>query len=358
MNRSISAALAAAALFGISTPLAKELVGSVDPLLLAGLLYVGSGVGLGVALMAARLVRAKRARHVAVWPTRSQLHWLGPAIFVGGVVGPVLLMLGLERTAAAAASLLLNTEAVLTALFAWFVFREHVDRRIAAGMVLIVAGGVVLAWSRAPVAPPLGALLIVGACACWALDNNLTRNVTSGDPITIACLKGLAAGLVNVSLAAALGLPWPTAGRLAAALLVGFLGYGVSLTLFVVALRGLGAGRTAAYFSVAPFVGAGFALATGSEPVTGQLMLASALMAIGVSLHVTERHEHWHEHSALVHEHAHVHDEHHRHTHDADWDGSEPHTHRHPHPIMWHVHPHFPDLHHRHDHRGRRETEG
>ena len=356
MNRSIAAALAAAALFGISTPLAKELVGSVDPLFLAGLLYVGSGVGLGIALMAARLVRPRWKRHV-VWPTRSQLRWLVPAIFAGGVVAPVLLMLGLERTTAAAASLLLNTESVLTALFAWFVFREHVDRRIAAGMLLIVAGGVVLSWSRELMSPPLGALLIVGACACWALDNNLTRNVTSGDPIAIACLKGLAAGLVNVSLAIALEFSWPTVGRVAAAVLVGFVGYGVSLALFVVALRGLGAGRTAAYFSVAPFVGAGFALAIGPEPVTGQLMLAGALMAIGVSLHITERHEHWHDHSALVHEHSHVHDEHHRHTHDAAWDGSEPHTHRHPHPPLRHVHPHFPDMHHRHGHRGRRETD-
>lgn len=259
-------------------------------------------------------------------------------------------MFGPARTVASAASLLLNLEAVLTAALAWLVFRENVDRRMFAGMMAIVAGGVLLSWEQAPrAAELLGPLLVAAACLAWAIDNNLTRKVSGGDAATIACLKGLIAGSANLVLALATGAAPPGATTIAAAGAVGFLGYGVSLALFVVALRHLGTARTGAYFSVAPFFGAALALLLG-ENASPAFWIAGALMALGVWLHVTERHEHEHAHEALGHTHEHLHDEHHQHAHDFPWDGREPHVHAHLHTPLAHSHPHYPDLHHRHGH--------
>jgi drug/metabolite transporter (DMT)-like permease len=342
----VLAALAAAALFGASTPLAKALLGAVPPVLLAGLLYAGSGVGLSIARLARD--RGFRSPHLSAagWP------WLLGAILAGGVLGPILLLYGLARTSAADTSLLLNLEAVLTALLAWIVFHENAGRRIVLGMALIVAGGVVLALpaDRTSTSSLIGALAVIGACACWAVDNNLTRKVSAGDPLFIAAIKGLVAGGTNIALALILGARLPTPGVTAAAMTVGFLGYGISLVLFVVALRGLGSARTAAYFSVAPFFGAAIAIVVFGEPLSWTLSLAAALMAPGVWLHLTEVHEHEHIHEAVTHTHAHRHDAHHRHGHDFDWDGREPHTHEHAHEPLVHRHPHYPDVHHRHDH--------
>jgi drug/metabolite transporter (DMT)-like permease len=342
----VLAALAAAMLFGASTPLAKALLGAAPPVLLAGLLYAGSGVGLALA----RLARDRGFK--APQLSRTEWPWLLGAIIVGGVLGPILLLYGLARTSAADTSLLLNLEAVLTALLAWLVFHENADRRIVLGMALIVAGGVVLAWPTdgAGATTLVGALAVTGACACWAVDNNLTRKVSAGDPVFIAATKGLVAGVTNVALALVLGALLPTPGVTAAAMAVGFLGYGVSLVLFVVALRGLGAARTGAYFSVAPFLGAALAIVVFGEPLSWPFALAAALMALGVWLHLTEVHEHEHVHEALTHTHAHRHDAHHQHGHSFDWDGREPHTHEHSHEPLVHRHPHYPDVHHRHEH--------
>ena len=345
-NAPVLAALAAAVLFGTSTPLAKALLGAAPPVLLAGLLYAGSGLGLSLA----RLVRDRgfKAAHLsgAAWP------WLLGAIGAGGVLGPVLLMYGLERASAADASLLLNLEAVLTALLAWVVFHENVDRRIMLGMALIVAGGVVLAWraDHAGTTSLIGASSVAGACACWAVDNNLTRKVSASDPVFIAATKGLVAGVTNVALALVLGARMPPPVLIAAAMGVGFVGYGVSLVLFVVALRGLGSARAGAYFSAAPFVGSAIAIAVFGEPASWPFWLAAALMASGVWLHLTEVHEHEHLHEALTHAHSHRHDAHHQHAHDFDWDGREPHMHEHAHEPLVHRHPHYPDVHHRHEH--------
>ena len=346
LNRSIIAALAAALLFGASTPFAKALVGAVPPVLLAGLLYAGSGIG----LWAVRVARDAGFEHSSLsgaeWP------WFVGAIIAGGVLGPILLMYGLTRTGAADASLLLNLEAVLTALLAWIAFHENADRRIVLGMALIVAGGLVLTWP-APGAgrtSVVGALSVAGACACWALDNNLTRKVSASDPLFIAGTKGLAAGITNIALALALGAQLPAPAWGAAAMGVGFVGYGVSLVLFVLALRGLGSARSGAYFSTAPFVGAALAIIAFGEPVSWLFWLAAALMAAGVWLHLTEVHEHEHVHEPLIHTHAHRHDAHHQHQHAFDWDGREPHTHEHTHEPLVHRHPHYPDVHHRHEH--------
>ena len=347
----VAYALAAAALFGASTPFAKLLVGSVDPILLAGLLYLGSGCG----LFAWRWVTTRGRRNGAAEAPlgRADLPWLAGAVLFGGVVAPVLLMTGLTLTPASTAALLLNAEGVLTALLAWFVFRENFDRRIALGMVAITAGGVLLSREGGLAAGNLwGPLAVAGACLAWAIDNNLTRKVSAGDPVQIAAIKGLVAGTVNVGIALACGADLPGVGTAAACAVVGLAGYGVSLTLFVLALRGLGTARTGAYFSAAPFVGAAISLALLGDRPTVAFFAAAALMGLGVWLHLTERHvhEHDHDHEAMSHDHAHVHDEHHRHAHGPDDPPGEPHSHPHDHRPMRHAHPHYPDIHHRHGH--------
>ncbi|HTG96602.1 MAG TPA: EamA family transporter [Burkholderiales bacterium] len=341
----IAYALASAALFGASTPLAKLLVGEVAPLALAGLLYLGSGIG----LFAWFLLRMRREAATSL--SRADWPWLAGAIAAGGIAGPALLMFGLARCDGATASLLLNLESVFTASIAWVVFRENVDRRVFLGMAAIVAGGVVLSWDELPRAGGLaGPLLIAAACLLWAIDNNLTRRVSGGDAVTIAGMKGLVAGSVNLSLALLQGASLPGAGLLASAAAVGFFGYGISLVFFVVALRNLGTARTGAYFSVAPFFGAALALLVLRESPSSAFWVAAGLMALGVWLHLTERHEHAHVHEPMEHAHPHVHDEHHQHDHAFAWDGREPHTHPHAHRRLAHRHPHYPDLHHRHDH--------
>jgi len=339
----IAYALASAALFGASTPFAKLLLGEVAPLLLAGLLYLGSGAG----LLAWSLVRKTSSSL-----SRSDLPWLAGAIAAGGVVGPALLMYGLTRTDGSTASLLLNLEAVFTAAIAWIVFRENVDRRVFLGMAAIVAGGVVLSWAELPRDGGLtGAALIAAACLAWGIDNNLTRRVSGGNAVVIAGTKGMVAGAVNLALGLVQGAALPSAGMLASAATLGLVGYGISLALFVVALRHLGTARTGAYFSVAPFFGAALALLVLRESPGAAFWIAGALMAAGVWLHLTERHEHTHVHEPMEHSHPHVHDEHHQHEHAFAWDGREPHVHPHAHRGMTHSHPHYPDLHHRHDHR-------
>lgn len=343
MNAGVVAALAAALLFGAGTPLAKVLLGEVSPWLLAGMLYLGSGLGLF-------LVRTAKAAPRERMP-RGELAWLAGAIACGGVVGPVLLMAGLSRMPASGASLLLNAEGVFTALLAWFAFRENFDRRILAGMALIVAGAVVLSWpGDVRFGSALPALAILGACLAWGLDNNLTRKVSLADASFVAMAKGLAAGSVNVAIALSMGERWPAPTFVGGSLLLGFFSYGVSLALFVVALRHLGTARTGAYFSTAPFVGALIAIGLLGEPVTWPLAVASALMAAGVWLHLTEHHEHAHAHEAMEHAHEHEHDEHHQHAHEPGMAAEGRHTHPHRHEPLVHTHAHFPDAHHRHGH--------
>ena len=348
LHTGVGYALLAAGLFGASTPFAKTLLGQVSPLLLAGLLYAGSGLGLALWLLWRHL--AGRISGDAPLAARD-MPWLAGAVVFGGILGPALLMFGLQYVTAADASLLLNLESVLTALLAWLVFRENVDRRIVLGMGAIVLGGVLLSWApQTGGAVSWGVIGIAGACLCWAIDNNLTRAVSSGDPVQIAAIKGAVAGTINVSLALALGASLPTWGPLLGAAAIGLLGYGVSLVMFVLALRHLGTARTGAYFSTAPFVGASLSLLLLGESPTMMFWIAGGLMALGVWLHVSERHVHEHTHEDLEHDHRHRHDAHHQHAHDFEWDGTESHTHHHRHRPMTHSHPHYPDMHHRHRH--------
>jgi drug/metabolite transporter (DMT)-like permease len=338
-------ALGSAVLFGAIAPLSKLLLGTIDPQLLAGLLYLGAGFGLaGVHL-------ARKALHI---PTpeaplrREDMPWLAAVILFGGLLGPLLLMLGLNLTNAASGSLLLNLEGLATMSIAWIVFRENVDRQLLLGAFAILAGAIVLSWSGHGISVDMGAAMIAGACLAWGIDNNLTRKLSSSDPVQIAMAKGLVAGLVNagVSFLRGSSLPEPTIADAAA--IVGFLGVGVSLVLFVLALRHLGAARTGAYFSIAPFIGAVVAIGVLNEPLTWQLVSAGLLMGAGLWLHLAEVHAHDHAHISQEHEHSHVHDKHHKHEQGETL--TEPHSHWHRHTPLHHAHAHYPDLHHRHRH--------
>jgi drug/metabolite transporter (DMT)-like permease len=331
----VLSAISAGVLFGASTPLAKRLVHGIDPWMLAGLLYLGSGIGLGTYKALRHLLHGRGANDASV--RGADRWWLTAAITAGGIIAPVLMMYGLSRTAASSASLLLNLEGVFSILIAWFVFRENFDRRVALGVLAITAGALLLSvngglvWTNA-----VGPAAIAAACLAWALDNNLTRKVALNDVTQIAMLKGLVAGSV--------------AAAVLAAGAVGLGGYGLSLILFVIALRYLGTARTGAYFSIAPFVGASIAVAFFGDSLTIQLICSGALMSVGLWLHLSERHDHAHTHAPLIHNHRHVHDSHHQHDHDAAQEGAEPHAHPHRHAPLRHAHPHYPDEHHRHEH--------
>jgi drug/metabolite transporter (DMT)-like permease len=344
----VAIALVSAALFGASTPIAKLLLGGVDPWMLAGLLYLGAGGGLTLVHLGRGMLRLQS---VEAPLRRPDIPWLVAVILAGGVIGPLLLMLGLARTSAASGSLLLNLEGLTTMAIAWVVFRENVDRRLLLGAFAILAGALVLSWRGQGVSFDIGAVLIAAACVAWGIDNNLTRKLSSADPLQIAMLKGLVAGAVNLGLALSQGAALPGADLVASAGITGFFGYGVSLVLFVLGLRYLGSARTGAYFSLAPFIGVALAISVLGETFTIQFAVAGLLMAFGLWLHLAERHDHEHDHEAIAHEHRHVHDEHHQHEHEPHDPPGETHTHWHRHPPMRHKHPHYPDLHHRHGHR-------
>lgn len=341
-NIGVLSALGAAFLFGASTPLAKLLLSDINPWLLASLLYLGSGLGLSIY----RFLTKASPVHLA----KDEIPWLIGTIVSGGVIAPVLLMLGLTHLPAANVSLLLNMEAVLTAVLAWCVFKENVDKRIFIGMVSIVIGALILSWSgNFSFSHASASWLVLAACLAWAIDNNLTRKVSLTDATWIASVKGLSAGIVNLLLAMSVKTTFPTMLNSIGAMLVGFFAYGISLTLFVIGLRHLGTARTGAYFSIAPFIGALIAVVLG-EPITLSLLIAGALMAFGVWLHLTEKHEHLHTHQELYHDHEHIHDEHHQHDHDYPVAEGIRHRHYHKHEVLQHTHAHYPDIHHQHKH--------
>lgn len=339
-------AIASALLFGITTPIAKQLLAGTHPLLIAGLLYLGSGIGVS----ALRLIQDRGWSATGLvagdWP------WLASSTLVGGIIAPALLMTGLAHADAASASLLLNLEVVFTAVLAWVVFKEPAGSRVVLGLAAIFAGGLLLVWpARLSGGGSLAALgAIAAACFCWALDNNLTRKISASDARVLAAIKGLVAGLTNTVLAFGLGASLPPLPHMLVTMAIGFLGYGLSLVLFIVALRQLGTARTGAYFATAPFIGAAVAMILYGQSGDSAFWVAAVCMTAGVWLHVTEHHEHDHVHEPLSHSHAHTHDEHHRHQHGSDWDGNEPHTHAHAHGWLRHGHAHFPDIHHRHGH--------
>lgn len=349
-NRSVQTSgalfgLAAAALFGLSAPLAKLLLGAISPVLLAGLLYLGAACGLWLH----RLVRPKTAE---AGLSRRDVPKLAVIVISGGLLGPVLMLFGLQRVTALAGSLLLNLEAPLTIVIAVLWFREHLGLRSAGAAALILGGAIALEMQPGAVGGDAsGALLIGAACLCWAIDNNLTQRLSLRDPFAIVRVKTLGAGLCNTVLGVATaGAELPAAGPVAAALVLGSLSYGVSVVLDAYALRLVGAAREAAYFATAPFVGAVASLLLHDEHLGGSGVLAMLAMAAGVVLLLGERHSHWHRHEPLEHEHLHEHDEHHRHEHSPADPPGDPHSHVHRHRELAHEHLHLPDEHHRHRH--------
>jgi drug/metabolite transporter (DMT)-like permease len=338
-------ALASAALFGLSTPLAKILLGDLSPWALASLLYLGSGLGLGLIILRRRSTNQTDAKLV-----KQDIPWLAGTVFFGGVIGPILLLLGLSTTDAASAALLLNLEAVFTLLLAWIVFREHVDNKLLAGAAAIVLAALLLSWQGSFGKASLGMLLISLACLSWAIDNNLTRKISAVDPFVLSSVKGIVAGSVNATLAYAMGATLPTWPIIGSAMLLGFFSYGLGLVLFIIALRHLGTARTGAYYGTAPFIGALGATVLLATPLTPTLAIAGLLMAFGAWLHLSEQHVHDHDHEILDHHHKHTHDEHHQHDHGPDQSNHEPHSHTHNHGKLEHGHAHWPDLHHRHGH--------
>lgn len=345
-------ALLAAALFGASVPLGKWLLGAMPPLVLAALLYLGAGVGLGAVVLARALWRRQMP---ALGLARREWRYLALAVFFGGVVAPVLALLGLRAIPAANAALLLNFEGMFSALLAFAFFAEPLGRRVVLGMLAVTAGGALLSWQGAPQAGSLwgslgGSFAVVGACLGWGLDNNFTRKIANAEAVPLAAIKGAIGGATLAVLAWLAGHALPAPSRALAGAAVGAVSYGASLALFIVALRHIGTARTSAYFSAGPFVGAALALWWLGEPASPYLVWGAALMALGIWLHLSEHHEHWHVHERMAHTHAHVHDEHHRHTHDFAWDGREPHVHPHVHEPLEHSHAHYPDVHHRHRH--------
>jgi drug/metabolite transporter (DMT)-like permease len=354
--------LLSAALFGVSAPLAKLLLGDLRPVALAGVLYLGVFLGLTIYSLALRAVSGKRGlsppggtvplnkgRREAPLEKRD-LPWLAGAILAGGIVGPICLMAGLDRISGFSASLLLNFEGVATAVIAVAFFGENAGRRLWLAMILMTAAGVALSWNASGGRfDPLGPVLVVFAMAGWGLDNNLTRRISDKDPVEIARIKGLAAGAVSTAAAFLLGLGFKLEAAAAKGLAVGAVCYGLSLVLFIRALKGLGAFRTGAFFSFGPFVGSLASLWLLGDRIRWTTASAGVLMLAGVTLIVTEKHAHGHRHERTVHAHSHRHgDLHHGHAHDGEV--VEPHTHDHVHEEIEHIHGHWPDTHHRHGH--------
>ncbi|MEW5936783.1 MAG: DMT family transporter [Candidatus Thermoplasmatota archaeon] len=342
-------AVAAAVLFGASAPLAKALLEEVDPVMLAGLLYLGSGLGMALT-MAAQRVGGRITSEAPL--KRADAPWLVSALLVGGVAAPIILMLGLDTTPSSTAALLLNFEAVGTVLVARLMFGEAVGARVWAALALVTCGSIVLSltddggWGVS-----LGALGILAACVLWGLDNNFTRNVSAKDPVTIVAAKGVGAGLFSVALALALGMRFPDIITVGLAMLVGFVCYGLSIALYVRALRDLGAARTGALFGTAPFVGAVIGLAMFRDQPTVGLVVSFPLMVAGAMMLMREAHSHAHVHDAEMHEHRHAHDDdHHGHAHEGEVEVRGAHSHIHKHEATEHEHQHAPDIHHRHGH--------
>lgn len=339
-------ALCSAVLFGMSAPLGKLLLSQITPMTLAGLLYIGGSAGIALITLAGRA----KAGHAEEAPIRrSDWGLLGAAILSGGVIAPILLFYGLSMTSASVASLLLSTEAMLTTLVAGVIFREWIGKGVWLSALLMLAASLILANAAIDRGRVSGPALVVAACLMWGIDNNITSRLAHKNPASIARLKGLVAGVVTLVIACAAGMPWPDTRFVGLALLLGACSYGVSLVLFVYALRYIGTARTATWFQTAPFAGAVLSIIVLGDSLTLRLTISAVFMILATVLLLREHHEHEHKHEEVWHEHKHEHDEHHRH-HDEEYQRGAVHTHPHYHSPLIHFHVHLPDVHHRHKH--------
>ncbi|RBQ25006.1 MAG: hypothetical protein ALMCE001_08110 [Methanocorpusculum sp. MCE] len=342
----IGFAILAAVLYGISSPVAKILLETTSPELMAALLYLGAGLG----MFAVNLVTQRKNRERKEAPlTKKDLPFV-ISMIVLDIAAPILLMLGLSLTTAANASLLNNFEIVTTALVALLIFRETIDRRLWIAIVLIAAGSILLTVDDAgSFSFSVGSILVILACVCWGVENNCTRMLSLKDPMQIVVVKGFGAG------SGALLIAFLTSGMhtdlvsVIAALVLGFFAYGLSIYLYVRAQRDLGAARTSAFYAVAPFIGAAISFAVFQTPLTPLFALAAGFMVLGAYFAATGGHMHKHIHDPVKHDHRHRHDDgHHTHVHDPPVEGE--HSHEHTHEHLEHDHPHGADMHHVHVH--------
>lgn len=338
-------AIISAILFGISPALCKIVVGEMSTALLAGLLYLGSGLGLQFHLICKRRNSLGALRRLS----SSQRARLAVAVFFGGILAPLCLAYGIKYGAAAEVSLLLNLETVATTVIAWLFFKEHVGLPVWAGKVFIILGASLIILKTGDVRIHLPGVFVLLACIFWGIDNNLTRDIEELPATVLASIKGLSAGIFNILLALALSAGTVTSSQIGASLLIGAMSYGLSLVLFVEALRRIGAARTSTFFAIGPFVGAVFSVLFLGEQMQTVYWIASLFMLGGLVFLYREMHRHLHAHERMSHSHRHVHDEHHQHRHKEAASG-EPHEHFHTHEPLTHIHVHWPDIHHRHQH--------
>ena len=348
-NKSIVYAFVAASLFGASAPLAKLFLIEIHPVLLASLLYLGSGLGLLFYKFILRIGQKDLNKEAKIG--RADLPWLIGAIISGGIAAPIVLMFSLKYTPAATASLILNFEGVATIIIAFIAFREAIGKRIWLAVAFVTIAVILLAvnlsgnWGFSP-----GALGVVAACALWGLDNNFTRNISAKDPIIIVIVKGIAAGTLNLALAFIIGNPFPGLVNVLLACILGFFCFGLSIVFFIYSLRELGTARTSAYFATAPFIGSVLSFMIFRESPNTLFLAALPFIAIGAFLLFTEKHSHLHIHFEFGHDHIHDHlDRHHTHEHPVSG-ATQTHSHPHKHVPITHRHPHNPDIHHRHRH--------
>lgn len=341
-------AILAALLFGASAPLAKLLLGGIDPIPLASFLYLGSGIG----LLLLRLMQRMKRGYVEVEAkiNRNEIKWLIGAVIAGGVMAPIVLMFSLRGTPASTASLLLNFEGVATTLIAVIIFKESIGKRIWFAVTLIASASVLLTWNfKGEWGFSIGALGVLMACILWGIDNNFTRNISAKDPLIIVTIKGIGAGCVSMILAILAGSNFPGPKIIFGAMLLGFFSYGLSIVLFIFAMRNLGASRTSAFFGTAPFVGTLLSFILFRELPNTLFYYALPIMIAGAILILGEEHGHKHVHKGSEHEHRHRHDDEH-HTHAHEDTGDLEHSHVHIHEVIEHSHSHTPDTHHRHGH--------
>ena len=348
-RRPVLYVITAATLYGVGLPLTKALLKDISPVAMAGLLYCGAFIGLGLYYALARLARVK-PKDDYCGLSRPDMPWLAGSVLTGGFLAPILLMLGLNMATGFSASLLSNLEGVTTAIIAVFVFRESTGKRLWAALACMTIGAVVLSWNGGEGKFELaGPLLIVLSMVCWGFDNNFTRQIATKDPLQIALVKSLVAGTAPVIIVLLAGGKVPLDMTLVYALVVGAFGYGASLVFFILALKGIGASRTGALFGLAPFVGAVVSILVLREWLGWVMLPAAGLMALGAWLIVAETHGHAHRHEDVEHSHTHTHDDgHHEHGHECA--AAARHSHLHRHAGTEHDHGHYPDDHHRHDH--------
>ncbi len=350
-RRPLLQALTAALLFGASAPLAKILLGTLDPVLLAGFLYLGSGLG---GLLLHFLNRGAHSKSSEAHLIKSDIPWMAGAVIAGGIIAPIILMSSLKTTPAATASLLLNFESIATTLIATLAFKEAIGKRVIISVTMVTLASILLSWNaNGTWGFSIGALGILSACLLWGLDNNLTRKISNKNPLTIVIIKGLVAGISSISLGILLNRPVPDFRSILLAMLLGAFSYGLSIFLFIHAMRNIGAARASVLFGSAPFVGAALSLILIIEVPSPLFWYSIPIMLIGAWLMLSEDHRHIHTHENFSHEHRHYHpnDDHHQHEHQLPTDQrSTAHSHLHVHTLLIHEHAHAPDMHHSHRH--------